>query len=95
MFAYDIDIRTGDSHSILDKRTGERVNYAKDIQIGNHVWMAVHARILKGVHIQENSVVGTGSIVTKSIDEESVVIAGNPAGIVKINITWDRKNIYE
>ena len=49
MFAYDIDIRTGDSHSIIDKNSGKRINYAQDISIGNHVWLASHCRILKGV----------------------------------------------
>jgi hypothetical protein len=28
MFAYDIDIRTGDSHSIIDNSNGKRVNFA-------------------------------------------------------------------
>ena len=93
MFAYDIDIRTGDSHSIIDEKTGERINYAKDITIGDHVWLASHCRILKGVNIEKNSVVGTNAVVTKSFDEAGVILAGNPAKIVKQNITWERENI--
>ena len=42
MLAYDIDIRTGDSHSIIDSITNERINYAQNIDIGNHVWIAAH-----------------------------------------------------
>lgn len=93
MFAYDIDIRTGDSHSIVDEKSGKRINYAKDISIDNHVWLASHCRILKGVRIGKNSIVGTNTVVTKSFNEPGVILAGSPAKIVKRNISWDRKNI--
>ncbi|PCI28038.1 MAG: acetyltransferase [SAR324 cluster bacterium] len=93
MFAYDIDIRTGDSHSIIDSSSGKRINYAKDVVIGNHVWLAAHCRILKGAQINDDSVVGTNSVVTKNFNETGVVLAGCPAEIVKRNITWNRENI--
>jgi len=93
MFAYDIDIRTGDSHSIIDSSTGHRINYAKDINIGNHVWVAAHSIILKGVSIADNSVIATGSVVVNGFEEQGVIIAGNPAKIVKHNITWSRDRI--
>lgn len=89
MFAYDIDIRTGDSHGIWDS-TGKRTNKAKDITIGDHVWVAAHSTILKGVEIRANSIVATGAIVTKGSDLEGVVLGGNPACIVKQGITWSR-----
>jgi acetyltransferase-like isoleucine patch superfamily enzyme len=95
MFATDIDIRTGDSHSIIDSISGVRINYAKDVNIGNHVWVAAHCRILKGVSILEDSVIATGSVVVKGFEERGVVIAGNPAAIVKRNVTWSRKRVYE
>lgn len=93
MFANDIDIRTGDSHSIFDKDSGKRINYAEDVIIDDHVWLASHCRILKGSHIKKDSIVGTNSVVTKKFSEGSVVIAGSPARVVKKNITWDRENI--
>jgi acetyltransferase-like isoleucine patch superfamily enzyme len=94
MLAYDIDIRSGDSHSIIDLETRKRINCAKNIEIQNHVWIAAHTRILKGVIIQENSVVATGAIVTKNVPANSIV-AGNPAKVVKTGITWDRQRIYD
>jgi acetyltransferase-like isoleucine patch superfamily enzyme len=42
----------------------------------------MNATILKGVTIGENSVVAAGSVVTKSVPA-NVVVAGNPAIIVK------------
>jgi acetyltransferase-like isoleucine patch superfamily enzyme len=95
MFAYDIEIRTGDSHSIIDSTTGSRINYAKDINIGNHVWVAAHSIILKGVSIPDNCVIGTGSVVVNGFKEQGVIVAGNPAKIIKHNITWSRQRIYE
>lgn len=93
MFAYDIDIRTGDSHSILDKDSKERINKAKNIVIGDHVWLAAHSRILKGVKIPDGCVVGSDTIITKSIEYANVVAVGNPAKIVKYNILWKREII--
>ena len=91
MFAYDIDIRTGDSHSIIERTTGLRINVAGNINIGNHVWVAAHSIILKGVSIADDCVVGTGAVVVKSIEEPGVIVAGNPATIIKRNITWSRR----
>lgn len=95
MFAYDIDIRTGDSHSIIDSITNERINYAQNINIGNHVWIASHVSILKGVHISDNSVVATRAVVTKSFVENNILIGGMPAKKLKENINWDRQRIYK
>lgn len=94
LFAYDTDIRTGDSHSIIDATSKARLNRAKNIYIGKHVWVAAHCILLKGVSIPEDSVVATGSVVTRGFEEKGIVIAGNPAKIVKRNISWSRKRIY-
>jgi acetyltransferase-like isoleucine patch superfamily enzyme len=50
--------------------------------IGDNVWIGMNAVILKGVKIGDNSVVAAGSVVTKSV-EPNVVVAGNPAVVVK------------
>lgn len=92
-FSYGINIRTSDGHAIYDTNTGEVLNVPKGkIEIGNHVWVGMHTKILKDVHISDNSIIGAGSIVTKSFDEPNVIIAGTPAKIVKHNVNWNRKN---
>jgi len=52
------------------------------IKIGDNVWIGMNAVILKGVTIGDNSVVAAGSVVTKSV-EPNTVVAGNPAVVVK------------
>lgn len=93
MFSYDIDIRSGDSHSIVDLGSGKRINHAKDIAIGDHVWLGAHVTILKGVSIANNVVVGTGSIVVESVNEGHSIVAGAPGKIVKSNIDWRRERM--
>ncbi len=95
MFAYDIEIRCGDSHSILLAENGQRLNYAQDVQINDHVWVATRCLILKGVHIAHDSVIATGSVVTQRFDKAGIIIGGNPARELKSGITWSRKRIYD
>ena len=93
MIAHDVEIRTGDSHSILDIETGERINFAKNVCLKNHVWVGAHAKILKGVTIEEHAVVALAAVVSKNVSSHTVV-AGNPAKCVKSGITWSRERVY-
>lgn len=67
---------------------GNRINISKDITIGEHVWIGANVSILKGCKIPNNSVIGTGAIVTKKFEKEGICIAGNPAKVVKEEINW-------
>lgn len=58
------------------------VEWAKPVIIGDNVWIGGSATILPGVTIGNNVVVGAGSVVTKSFPD-NVVIAGNPAKVIK------------
>ncbi len=66
-------------------KTGERVHFEnKPIEIGNNCWIGADAIILPGVKITgEFVVIGAGAVVTKGITESRVLVAGNPAKIVK------------
>lgn len=83
IFAQNVIVRDSDYHHIEG-----HVNHAP-ILIGNHVWIGTNAIILKGVHIGDGAVVGAGSVVTNDVPAHSLV-AGNPAKVVKTNITWHR-----
>jgi acetyltransferase-like isoleucine patch superfamily enzyme len=93
MLAYDIDIRTGDAHSIIDTFTQQRINPSKDITIGEHVWIGAHSILLQGTTIEKDTIIGAGSLVNKKFEKGNIIIAGNPAKIIKENIRWDKKRI--
>lgn len=52
------------------------------VHIKRNCWIGAGATILRGVTIGENSVVGAGSVVTKDVPD-NVIVAGNPAKIIK------------
>jgi acetyltransferase-like isoleucine patch superfamily enzyme len=91
MLANDIDIRTGDSHSILSK--DERINPANDVVIGNHVWIGAHVSILRDVKIGNNSIIGTRALVTSGAYPEGVILGGIPSRVLKEDVSWDRQRI--
>ncbi|EFG8312911.1 acyltransferase [Escherichia coli] len=93
MFSRDIVIRSGDSHSIIDLTTGERINKAKSVIIGKHVWMGYGVNIGKGAVIKQNTIIGMGSYVNKEFTRGNVILAGTPAKIVKENVIWDRRSL--
>ena len=87
LFSSNVTLRTGDSHSILDMQ-GNRTNASQDIRISNRVWIGNSVIILKGVNIAEDSIVATGSLVTKTFKQPNVILGGVPAKIIKENIKW-------
>lgn len=92
MLSDDIYITTTDSHSIIDLNNKKRINPAEDVVIGNHVWIGKNVTVLKGSIIQDNVIIGTSSVVNKSL-ESNCIYAGIPAKKVKENITWKREKI--
>ncbi len=93
MFSSGIDVRVGDSHSIIDCQTNKRINPSEDIVIGDHVWVGANATILKGVTVADGSIIGNRALVTNSCMEGNCVVVGVPAKIVKRNVTWDRVRV--
>lgn len=94
MFSFDVDIRNGDSHSIVETETGRRINWAKDIIIGNHVWLGAKTEILGGAEIGENSIIGIGSLVNGKIPSHSIAV-GSPARVAKSGFTWQSDRILK
>lgn len=55
---------------------------SKPVKIGDDVWIGGGAIILPDVTIGNNVIVGAGSVVTKDVPS-NVIVAGNPAKIIK------------
>ena len=88
MFSDHVELMSTDSHTIFDDEYNI-INKANSIDIGNHVWLGAGSKILKNVKLADNIIVGAGSVVAKSFNEQNVAVAGNPAKIIKRNINWD------
>ena len=66
------------NHDLKNKTTVK----CSPVHIKNGAWIGARAIILPGVIIGENAVVGAGSVVTKDVPANTVVV-GNPAKIIK------------
>lgn len=75
-------IMDNDGHDLaIDKRNNGNPKMAP-IHIQQNVFLGSNVSILKGVTIGKNSIIGNGSVVTKSIPE-NVIAAGNPAKVIR------------
>lgn len=92
MFSHDVFIQPTDNHAIIDKKINKPLNFGGNITIGNHVWLCPFVHIHKGVSIPDDCVIGTSSIVVKSIEYSNCVAVGTPAKVIKKNITWSRSS---
>ena len=79
----DCRIFDTDMHSIWPNRHSDEARVATaPVRLQRNVWVGAAAIILKGVTIGENSGVGAGATVSRSVPPNAVV-AGNPARVVK------------
>lgn len=60
-----------------------------DLVVEDDVWIGANAIILGGVTVGRGSVIGAGSVVTKSIPPYSIVV-GNPGKVIKKRFTDDQ-----
>jgi maltose O-acetyltransferase len=54
----------------------------KPVIIGDDVWIGARVIILPGVNVKRGSIIGAGSIVTRDVEEYSIV-GGNPAKLIR------------
>nr|WP_308757664.1 acyltransferase [uncultured Bacteroides sp.] len=92
MLSNNIIIRTSDSHPIYNN-LNERINTAKSILVGKHVWICPHSTILKGTKIGDGAIIASNTVVTKNVLNNTLV-AGLPAKMVKKDIYWSRERLF-
>jgi acetyltransferase-like isoleucine patch superfamily enzyme len=77
----NVEILDSDFHDLHpDRRRGGRPRMAR-VELCENVFVGDGVKILKGVSIGAHSVIGAGSVVTKSIPG-GVIAAGNPARVI-------------
>lgn len=81
MFGPNVQIYTA-THPLEFRARNNGKEFSKPITIGDNVWIGGNATICPGVTLGNNVVVGAGSVVTKNFPDD-VLIAGNPAKIIK------------
>lgn len=92
LFSANVIVRNSDSHSILNNED-QRINFSKDVIIGDHVWLAYGVTILKGCVIGQDSIVGSNSLLSNFNGDPNSIIVGNPAKCVKTGVNWDVNRI--
>jgi maltose O-acetyltransferase len=83
MMGPNVSIYTKNHKTDLDKpMIFQGFDKEEAVVIGNDVWIGANVIILPGVKIGDGAIIGAGSVVTKDVEEYSIV-AGNPAKVVK------------
>ena len=76
--ASNVGIMSG-NHNVYNHKLHEN----KETIIGDYSWIGMNSIILPGVVLGKRTIVGAGSVVTKSFPEGYCIIAGNPAKLIK------------
>jgi acetyltransferase-like isoleucine patch superfamily enzyme len=77
--AYGVGLIT-ENHNLYDITKHQP---GKDIIIGRNCWIGMNAILLPGTVLGDHTIVGAGAVVTKSFPDGHVVIAGNPAKVIR------------
>lgn len=73
---------TNDKHDTPLSHPSKRTLTTNPVKIGDNVWIGEFVSVLPGVSIGEGSIIGTMSVVNKSIPPYSIAV-GSPAKVVK------------
>lgn len=83
IIARDVTVRSFDGHII--ETPGFEMS--KSISIGNHVWVGQGVSIMKGVCIEDDSILAAHSLVIKDV-KSNTIVGGNPAKVIKTDVKW-------
>jgi len=78
----DYRMRHRDASSHFSKEELQDNISSAPITIEDDVWIGAHCIVLKGVTIGARSIIGAGSVVTKSIPADCIA-AGNPCKVIR------------
>lgn len=84
--SWDCQFLDEDFHSISYE--GKK-NTRNDIIIGNNVWIGSGVKIYKGTQIPDGCVIAANSVVKATFEKQNLLIGGNPARVIKEDVSWN------
>ncbi len=78
-----------DFHTIIDLNTSSVINEDREIIFGNNVWIGCRSTFLKGTNVGNYNVIAANSVLSRKVEGSNQIIGGNPARIIRENITWN------
>lgn len=88
LLSWDILIMDTDFHKIYNQDK-TYINPNKAILIGDNVWICNKVQILKGLSVAYGCIIGSNTVVSKSLKIENAIYSGNVNVPIKENISWD------
>jgi len=76
-----VQILTAD-HPRDPAQRGRMLEFGRPITIGQNIWIGGGALILPGITIDDDAIIGAGSVVTRNVPAGATV-AGNPARLLR------------
>jgi len=92
MFGPNVTVATA-GHPVDPELRRQIAQFNIPVHIGNNVWIGAGSVLLPGVSIDDNTVIGAGSIVTRDIPA-NVVAVGNPCRVLREIGDHDREYYY-
>ena len=93
MFAPNVAVYTA-GHPVHPDSRNSGYEYGIGVTIGGNVWGGGNSVINPGVHIGNNVVIGSGSVVTKDIPDNAIAV-GNPCRVIRYITEEDRKYYFK
>ena len=87
LLSWQVQVMDTDFHRIYND-SNELLNADKPIIINNKVWIGSRCTILKGAELPQGSVVAANSLVSKQLEGNNCLYAGQPAKLLKEDIYW-------
>ncbi len=83
--SWNVEFLDEDFHKINYEGKRSKPNRIRD---GNNVWIGSGVKILKGTVIPDGCIVAANSVVCSEFYEANTLIAGNPAKVIKAQVSW-------
>ena len=90
MIGRNVVIYDSDFHQLVDN-TGKITNLPADVSIGDHVWIATNAMVMKGSNIGSGAMIGANSMVNGAIPNHTMYYTKSTAVMRENYGSWNRK----